>query len=155
VRYVVIGMLAATIHGAPLFTVDADICPAADAENLDRLARALTELQARLREDDSLGLVNGGPIAAPFDCTARRLAESDLFELLTRAGEMDVVFKPAGSQGFADIDARATSVVIGGVSVRVASLDDVIRSKEAANRSKDQRALPLLRQLAEELRKRR
>jgi len=40
-----------------------------------------------------------------------------------------------------------------GHRVVVATLEDVIRSKEAANRPKDQRALPLLRQLLEEIRK--
>ena len=155
VRYAVIGMLAATIHGAPLNTVDADICPAADAENLERLARALRELQAQLRSEDSLGLVNGGPIASPFECTAERLAMADVFELVTRAGELDIVFRPAGTNGLQDLESRAVTVRLGGVAVRVASLADVIRSKEAANRPKDQRTLPMLRQLAEELRKRR
>ena len=42
---------------------------------------------------------------------------------------------------------------IGGLEVRVAALADVIRSKEAANRPKDHRALPLLRQLLEEIQK--
>jgi len=154
VRYVVVGMLAATIHGSPLTTVDADICPAGDRENLERLARALRELDAQLRSEDSLGLVNGGPVGVPFDCTADVLAEGDVRQLLTRSGELDLVFKPAGSSGFADLDARAVSVPLGGVSVRVASLEDVIRSKEVANRPKDQRTLPLLKQLFEEIRRR-
>lgn len=147
-------MLAATLHGSPLTTVDADICPARDRENLERLARALHELHAQLRSEDSLGLVNGGPVGVPFDCTADVLAESEIRELLTRSGELDLVFKPAGSSGFADLDARAVNVPLGSASVRVASLDDVIRSKEAADRPKDHRALPLLRQLAEEVRRR-
>lgn len=147
-------MLAATIHGSPLTTVDADICPADDRENLERLARALREMGAQLRSEDSLGLVNGGPVGVSFECTAELLAGREILELLTRSGELDVVFKPAGCSGFADLDTRAVSVPLGGVSVRVASLADVIRSKEAADRPKDRRALPLLRQLEEELRKR-
>ncbi len=43
---------------------------------------------------------------------------------------------------------------IGNVTLAVASLEDVIRSKEAANRPKDQRSLPVLRQLLDEIRKR-
>jgi hypothetical protein len=42
-----------------------------------------------------------------------------------------------------------------GCDVRVASLEDVIRSKEAAARPKDMRALPMLRQLLDEIRARR
>jgi hypothetical protein len=45
-------------------------------------------------------------------------------------------------------------VRIRNVTISVASLEDVIRSKEAANRPKDQRSLPVLRQLLEELRRR-
>jgi hypothetical protein len=45
-------------------------------------------------------------------------------------------------------------MVIGQLRVVVAGLPDVIRSKEAANRAKDQRTLPVLRQLLEEIRKR-
>lgn len=110
---------------------------------------------AELRSEDSLGLVNGGPIGVAFECTSERLARSETLELLTRFGELDLVFKPAGTRGFAELDERAVSVPLGGVSVRVASLEDVIRSKEAAGRPKDHRALPLLRQLEEELRQRR
>lgn len=147
-------MLAATIHGSPLTTVDADICPAADSESLERLARALRELDAQLRSEDPLGLVNGGPAGIPFECTGGFIAGSEILELLTRSGELDVVMKPAGSRGFPDLDERAVSVLLGGVSVRVASLQDVIRSKQAADRPKDRRALPLLRQLEKELRRR-
>lgn len=154
VDYVVVGMLAATIHGSPFATLDADICPDAEPENLERLARALREMDAQLRSDDPLGLVNGGPSGVPFECSGAALARGGLLELLTRYGELDLVFKPAGSTGFDDLDARASDVSLGGVSVRVASLADVIRSKQAADRPKDRRVLPLLHQLAEELRRR-
>ena len=43
---------------------------------------------------------------------------------------------------------------VGNVTLAVASLKDVIRSKEAENRPKDQRSLPVLRQLLEEIKKR-
>ncbi len=48
VQYVLIGGLAAVLHGSPLPTVDADICPSRDRENLTRLAAALRELDARI-----------------------------------------------------------------------------------------------------------
>jgi hypothetical protein len=155
VRYVVIGMVAAAMHGSPLTTIDADVCPSRDPDNLERLARALREIGAQLREDDDLGLVNGGPIGVSFDCTADFLAARPLLQLLTRFGELDLVFEPSGTGGFEDLDRRAESIDLQGLTVRVARLEDVIRSKEASNRPKDQRALPLLRQLLEEIRGRR
>ena len=62
VLYVVIGGLAAVLHGSPLATFDADICPKADAGNRERLA-ALRELDARIRTPD----VPGG---LRFSCNA-------------------------------------------------------------------------------------
>ena len=59
VRYVLIGGLAATLHGSPLRTGDADICPARDAANLERLAQALQEIDARIRTADAPGGLGG------------------------------------------------------------------------------------------------
>lgn len=53
VRYVLIGGLAAVLHGSPLLTSDADICPARDPDNLIRLAAALDDLDARIRAGGS------------------------------------------------------------------------------------------------------
>ena len=53
VRYVFIGGLAAVLHGSPLLTSDADICPARDPDNLIRLAAALDDLDARIRAGDA------------------------------------------------------------------------------------------------------
>ena len=52
VRYVLIGGLGAVLHGSPIPTLDADICPARDLENLERTAAALVELGARIRTED-------------------------------------------------------------------------------------------------------
>lgn len=54
---------------------------------------------------------------------------------------------PSGTRGYADLRRHAVSVALGGIDVPVASLLDVIRSKEAAGRSKDPAQLPVLRKL--------
>jgi hypothetical protein len=133
VRYVLIGGLAAVLHGSPLPTVDADVCPASDPENLTRLASALAELEARIRTPD----VPEG-VRFPYDATF--LGGVAPLNLVTRAGDLDLSFTPAGTSGFLDLQASAVPMPIRGVTVAVASLEDVIRSKTAANRPKDQRA---------------
>lgn len=148
VRYVLIGGLAAVLHGSPLPTLDADICPSRDHDNLDRLAGALEELDARIRTSD----VAGG-VAFPRDAVF--LARVDLLNLVTRAGDLDVAFAPAGTGGYADLSVRAVPMIILGLTVAVAALEDVIRSKEAANRPKDRRMLPVLHELLKELHLRR
>lgn len=128
-------------------TVDADICPSDDRDNLERLAAALDELDARLRTPDA-------PDGVPFPRDAAFLGRMQLLNLVTRVGDLDLAFTPAGTRGFADLDARAVPMTIKGVSVAVAALADVIRSKDAANPPKDHRMLPVLRQLAEEIQRR-
>jgi hypothetical protein len=147
VRYVLIGGLAAVLHGSPLLTVDADICPSRAPDNLARLAAALDELDARIRTPDTAEGVR-------FPRDAVFLARIDLLNLVTRAGDVDLAFTPAGTTGYDDLTRYAVPMDIRGITIHVAALEDVIRSKEAANRPKDLRSLPVLRQLLEELRKR-
>jgi hypothetical protein len=148
VGYVLIGGLAAVIHGSPLPTVDADICPDSAMENLRRLAPALADLDARVRTPE---VAEG--VRFPYDPVF--LAGVSLLNLVTRAGDLDISFTPAGTGGFADLIVHASVITLHDIPVPVASLEDVIRSKEAANRPKDARMLPTLRQLLDEIRRRR
>jgi hypothetical protein len=145
VQYVVIGGLAATLHGSPYPTADVDITPATDRENLGRLAEALRELGARLRVTGTDELVDW-----PLD--ARSFDQGTTWTFVTTAGYLDVCLRPDGTGGFADLARDATREDLGDdLAVLVASLGDVIRSKEAANRDKDLRMLPGLRVLQTEI----
>jgi hypothetical protein len=140
VRYLLIGGLAATLHGSPLRTGDADICPARDPENLERLAAALRELQARICAADTAAGV-------AFACDARFLAQVEIVNLTTIYGDLDIAFRPHGTTGYDDLVPSSVRYDLEGLIVPVASLDDVIRSKRAAGRPKDQAALPTLETL--------
>ena len=140
VSYVLIGGLAAVVHGSPFPTEDADITPDGDRRNLDRLAAALRELDARIRTE-------GAPEGLPFTCDAAALASAQTWNLTTDAGDLDIAFRPSGTQGYDDLRRDATAIELYDVTVSVASLRDVVRSKQAANRPKDQRVLPALREL--------
>lgn len=146
VRFVLIGGLAATLHGAAHPTFDVDITPDDSRVNLKRLSEALRALDARIR-------VEGIPNGVPFDHDAASLARMNLLNLVTRAGDLDIAMHPAGGATFAKWNADATDLVVLGVPVRVASLDEIIRSKEAAGRDKDLVTLPLLRVLRDRLRR--
>ncbi len=140
VRFVLIGGQAALAHGSPFPTEDVDITPETSSENLSRLSDALRALDARVRAAD----VDGG---LPFDHDAESLAAASVWNLTTPSGDLDLSFRPSGTEGFGDLDAGAEEMEILGVSVRIASLADIIRSKQAANRPKDQRVLPVLREI--------
>ncbi len=143
VRYVLIGGLAATLYGSPHVTTDVDITPSLDGENLEKLAASLVDLDARLRVDNE-------PDGVAFDRSAEALAGADIWNLVTRYGALDLTLRPAGTQGFDDLRRDAVQIDIRGVRVVVASLADVIRSKEAADRQKDRLTLPTLRRILEE-----
>lgn len=140
VAYVLIGGLAAVYHGSPFPTEDADITPDTDGANLERLALALRELHARIRTEAE-------PAGLPFACDATSLAAIQTWSLVTDAGDLDLNLNPSGTQGYSDLRLDASSAELYGVTVQVASLADVIRSKQAANRPKDQRVLPTLREI--------
>ena len=140
VDFVLIGGLAATLHGSPHLTQDVDITPSLDSDNLTRLSAALTELAARVRARG----VEGG---VPFSHDAQSFAEVRVWNLTTRYGDLDLSFVPSGTAGFDDLSRDATVIKLEGIDVRVASLADVVRSKQAANRVKDQLTLPALREI--------
>jgi hypothetical protein len=140
VEFVVIGGMAAALHGADHITTDIDITPRAARTNLTRLSTALRELDARIR-------VEGLPDGLVFDHDGESLGRARIWNLTTRSGDLDVSFVPAGTDGFGDLDRHAVTIRLRGVPTRIAALADVVRSKEAADRPKDRLALPTLRRL--------
>jgi hypothetical protein len=140
VQYVLIGGLAATLHGSPLRTGDADICPSRTPENLTRLASALRAMDARIRSPDA-------PAGLPFACDASFLRNLELVNLTTTFGDLDLAFTPAGTGGYDDLKHNLVEYDLGGVVAPVAALADIIRSKQSANRARDRAALPTLRAL--------
>lgn len=138
VRYVVIGGVGAILQGVLLpRTADLDITPASDETNKARLARALRDLDARLRVP---GLQE--PISIPLDERTFTGMVTMTFE--TRCGPFDVSFVPDGTTGYEDLKENARSVERFGVLIPVAAVRDIIRSKRAAGREKDVAHLQIL-----------
>ena len=140
VRYVLIGALAARLQGFPRLTADADITPARGREDLEKLAAALRELEARVYTE-------GVPEGLPFDCAAETLARAELWNFATAAGRLDVAFVPAGTEGYADLAKGAVRFEVFGVDLLAASLADIIRSKQAADRPQDRQDVVALREI--------
>jgi hypothetical protein len=140
VRFVLIGGFAAVIHGSPYVTTDIDVVPKGDGENLSRLSNALKEMHARAWTATE-------PSGVLFDHGAASLGDVLVWNLVTDFGRLDVTFEPAGTSGYDDLASGAIDLEILGTHVAVASLADVVRSKEAADRDKDRLVLPVLRRL--------
>jgi hypothetical protein len=140
VRYVLIGALAARMQGFPRFTAEADITPARDEDNLEHLASALHELQARVYTESV-------PEGLAFDFTASALSRAEMWNLVTSAGRLDIAFVPAGTTGYDDLARGAITYDVNGAQLEVARLEDIIRSKKAADRPQDRQDVAVMLEL--------
>ncbi len=147
VLYVVIGGLAAELRGSPYVTRDVDVTPARTRKNFTKLAAALKELDAKLRIPDM-----EEPLAIALD--ERMFGQGTTWTFVTKHGYLDIALLPDGTRGYDDLRRSAThEQITDNVTILVAALADVIRSKEAAGREKDRAVLPILRQVLERSRK--
>jgi len=145
VRYVVVGGLAATVHGATRVTFDIDLVPEWTDGNLERLATALREAGAELQAP-------GSPTPTAFPIDARSLRRFEVSTWRTRLGDLDVIIgTPTTTRGvlarFESLEQRAVEREAFGVTILVAALDDIIESKQALGRESDLVALPELHRL--------
>jgi hypothetical protein len=144
----VIGGVAERLLGSPRVTADLDICPESSPENLRRLAATLNDLEAAFRTP---GLEEGVPPPEPWD--ERSFGSFTGLALTTRLGPLDAWFTPDGTSGYRDLIEAAIGMEFQGIRFHVASLDDIIRNKEAAGGLKYLSHLPLLRELRERRRR--
>jgi predicted nucleotidyltransferase len=128
VDFVLIGGLAAVLHGSPRITRDADVCYSTDRVNLKALGDVLVSLNARL---------SGVKDAVPFVPDGDTLKNVELLTLDTDAGKLDVLSRPAGFPGYAALRERAKRFDLGDTAFLVASIEDLIAMKSKAKRPKD------------------
>lgn len=134
VRYVIIGGVAALVHDLPLpATVDLDVTPARDPENLSRLADAFDDLDA--------GLLSGEQEGTWFPRRpVEKWSQYDTLHLMTNCGPLDIVFAPDGApRGFEDLldSAEPRLVQAADAAALVISVSMWERLKHATGRAKD------------------
>jgi hypothetical protein len=146
VEYLICGGAAAVAYGASRPTDDADCVVRREQANLDRLAAALRELNARLRVG---GMTDAEARSLPVQIDGVTLRSAGMSTWMTDAGPFDVLAGLEASDGhlapYEELIERATVLLGDGFSIRAAALEDIIAAKERANRQKDQEALPELR----------
>jgi predicted nucleotidyltransferase len=145
VDFVVVGGIAGVAQGSSYPTYDLDVAYARDPANLRRLADALAGIGVTLR---------GAPPDLPFQLDAQTLANGANFTFETKFGSFDILGDVAGIKSYEELRRASHVKRIAGVEVRVASLDDLISMKRAANRVKDQLMAMEYVELAEEIKRR-
>lgn len=131
VRFVVIGGVAATAQGSVRITEDLDICYDPTPDSAGRLARLLSDWNARLylpREPDT---------RLPFVIDAKTFRDAPNLTLVTDQGRLDLLGFVTGIGGYAVALSASEAVHVGAVDLRVLTLDALIASKRAAGRQQD------------------
>jgi hypothetical protein len=134
VDYLFLGKSGAILLGYPGTTQDVDVFPARSADNGRRIAAALRTIGFEI-----------GP-----DLEREITAGKDFVQIKTGPFDVDLVFAPDGISSFAEAKARGLTEGI----FCVANLRDIIASKRASGRQKDQIELPLLESFRVEYEKR-
>ena len=144
VDFIVVGMAAGVLRGAPLGTIDLDIVHRRGTDNVARLLVVLESIEALYRRDPRRLRPQESHLVGP----GHQL-------LTTKYGDLDCLGAVGDGQTYEELLGRAPEVELEvGVLVRVIDLPTLIELKEKAGRPKDLAVLPVLRAtLAETLRR--
>jgi predicted nucleotidyltransferase len=142
IDFVVVGGVAAVLHGSSMVTRDLDVCASLSGENIEKLRAALRDLHPVHR------------IATPgtsfLDSPEPGVALQNLY-LQTDLGALDLLGSITGVGDFQQVWNSAVEVDLFGRKVKVISLHQLIQTKEAVGRQKDLLAAVELRAIASRL----
>jgi hypothetical protein len=128
VEYIVVGGVAARLHGSPLTTDDLDVCCPMDEANMAKLIRAIGGLEPKFRFH---------PRLPPLPQTAKELSKFRNLNLITTHGKFDVLGEITGIGNYADVAKHLVVLEVEEQPTRVLDLDGLIAAKKAAGREKD------------------
>lgn len=141
IECVIVGGLAATIHGSARLTQDVDLVYARTGANIDRLVDTLRPHAPYPR---------GAPPGLPFDWSRATIERGLNFTLTTAVGDIDLLGEIAGGGSYEALLPHSTPVEIFGHRCRCLDLPALIRAKRAAGRPRDLDALAELEALLAE-----
>ena len=141
VDYIIVGGVAAGIHGALRSTLDLDVVYGRHPDNIARLVAALRPFHPYLR---------GAPPGLPFLLDSETLLRGLNFTLTTTLGDLDLLGEVTGGGQYETLKASTDVVELEHFQCLVVSLPKLIGLKRAAGRGKDREALGELEALLEE-----
>jgi len=144
VEFIIVGGVAAAVHGSARVTYDLDVVYRRNTENLARLAACLSCHQPYLR---------GAPPGLPFRLDVDTLRQGLNFTLTTNLGEVDLLDEIAGGGSYEDLLPDSVELRVFGVTCLCLGLEKLMHVKRAAGRRKDLEAVAEMEALLEERRK--
>ena len=141
VEHIIVGGLAATVHGSSRLTQDVDVVYKRSHHNIERLVTALATVEPYLR---------GAPRGLPFEWSVQTVQRGLNFTLTTSLGDVDIFGEIAGGGTYEDLYADSVEIRLFGGTHRCLSLPTLIRTKRAAGRPRDLEVIAELETLNEE-----
>jgi predicted nucleotidyltransferase len=141
VAFIIIGGVAAVIHGSSRLTQDLDVVYQRSPQNLTRLVQALAEQSPYLR---------GAPPGLPFQWSVATLRMGLNFTLETSVGPLDLLGEVTGGGSYEDLLDHTIEVEVFGIRCRCLDMPALIQTKRAAGRPKDLEAIAELEVIWEE-----
>ncbi len=138
VDFILIGGMAAIVHGSNRATYDIDVVYSRAPENLQRLADCLAPYQPYLR---------GAPPGLPFKLDPPTLKAGLNFTLITTIGYLDLLGEAVGGGTYEKLIIQTAEIEIFGHKCRCVTLEKLIEIKRAAGRPKDFEAIAELEKL--------
>jgi len=138
IEYIVVGGVAAVIHGAPMTTFDLDTLVKVDSANAERLVEALAELGAHFREHRN-----------PLNPTSEDILAGGHLLLMTRAGPLDVLGFIGNNQRYEELVDVSSEIQTSMGPLRLLDLEELIEQKRRMGRPKDRAAVELLEAVLE------
>ncbi len=130
VDFVLVGGMAAVVHGSASVTEDVDVCIRFDEATLRSVFRALEGLNARERMN---------PARSPLGPDPLRFVGYRNLYVTTDDGVIDFLGELTGLGSFERVSAHAVTLRVADFSVKVVGLEDLITSKRTLGRPKDHR----------------
>jgi predicted nucleotidyltransferase len=141
VEFIIVGGVAATVHGSTRLTVDVDAVYRRTPRNIDRLVLALTPYHPYLR---------GAPAGLPFRWDAATIKRGLNFTLTTDIGDVDLLGEITGGGSYEQLAPSTFRIRVFGIECRCLTLDKLIDVKRAAGRPKDFEAIAELEAIRDE-----
>ena len=141
VDFILVGGVAATVHGSARLTLDVDVVYSRAPSNLDRLVVALTPYHPYLR---------GAPAGLPFRWDAVTIARGLNFTLTTDLGDLDLFGEITGGGTYEALLRDVVTIRVFAIECRCLTLERLIAVKRAAGRPKDLEAIAELEAIREE-----